>query len=240
MSVSILSRIDNPVFGTIDKVHDNTIYIDSSVSRMSDNSRGPVLGPCKLSSVDSSNNGNPVSGYSDSMGPVLRYCKPSSIDSGHNIKPVKTNSYGMGPLLGPCKPHSIVSKDTVNLVAVDLDNSDSVGPVLGSSKLCYIDSSDNTTSVPSNSYDMGPVLVPFKLHSIVSKDNVNPVSVDLGNIDCVGLVLGPCKLLPISPEAVNPNLAFRMLLVEEELTGEVQVCWDREPVVYIPAQSDVD
>ncbi len=55
-----------------------------------------------------------------------------------------------------------------------------------------------------NSYDRGPMLSPFKLHSIVSKDNVNPVSVDLGNTDCVGPVLGPSKLLPINPETVNP------------------------------------
>ncbi len=123
MTVSSLSGIASPVFGTIDKVHDNIIYIDSSVSRMSDNSLCSVLEPCKLCSLDSSNNGNPVSGYSDSMGPVLGSCTPSSIDSGHNIKPVKSNSYAMGRLLGPCKLHSIVSKDTVNQVAVDLGNS---------------------------------------------------------------------------------------------------------------------
>ncbi len=52
--------------------------------------------------------------------------------------------------------------------------SDSVGPVLGSSKLRYIDNSDNTNPVPCNSYDMGPVLGPFMLRSIVSKDNVSP------------------------------------------------------------------
>ncbi len=48
------------------------------------------------------------------------------------------------------------------------------------------------------------------------------MSVDLCNT--VGPVLGPCKPLPISPEAVNPDMALRMPLVEEELTGEVQVC----------------
>ncbi len=86
---------------------------------------------------------------------------------------------------------------------------------------------------------MGPVLGPFKLHSIGSKGNVNPMSVDLDNTDCVGPVLCPCKLFPISPEAVNPDMAFRMPLVEN-VTGEVEVCWNSEPVVYIPVQSDVD
>ncbi len=76
MSVSSLSGIGSPVFSTIGKVHDNTIYIDSSVSPMSGNSGNSVLGPCKLCSLDSSTNGNPVPGYSDRMGNVLGSCKP--------------------------------------------------------------------------------------------------------------------------------------------------------------------
>ncbi len=54
-----------------------------------------------------------------------------------------------------------------NPVSVDIGNSDSVGPVLGSCKLRYIDSSDNTNPVPNNSDDIGQVLCPCKLHSIV-------------------------------------------------------------------------
>ncbi len=88
-----------------------------------------------------------------------------------------------------------------------------------------------------NGDSMGSVLESCKLRSIDSSDIVNPVS---GNRDSVRPVLGHCKLLPISQLEVNPALAFQMPLVVEELTGDVEVTWDSELVVYAPAQSIIE